>query len=143
MQIIEKPSLYSCLYEVTLQRLSTTGDKGRPWLESIVDGAVELFQNALSVNTDKAETGEKIVEELLYVNNTIVEQFVPIYTHNLWEIFVTLTAYRFAETALTETGYDVTHDCIDQLPSVTLYYIATKLFNGILQMIAADYDEQE
>jgi hypothetical protein len=123
-------------------RLSATTHYGRDFATGLRDALVESWEWTITNDDHKGETGEQIADYLRDsgIIHEIADSAVPVYTHALWQTFVTLAAYQIAGEALSEYGYSAND--VEDLPKVVLYFIARQMADALLGDLAEEYDEQ-
>ncbi len=106
---------------------------GADWLRLVYGSALEIAEQI----RDNGWTVSAMIEDGdgLDLVTESADSVVPIYTHNLWEVFVDLAAY----TEEIE-DYEIV-DNLNHAASVALYLIAERLISVTLDEIAANEDE--
>ena len=90
---------------------------GAIWLRQIQDYFNENFGSNVEYPEDFAAQA--------------ADYMVPVYTHELWSIFVDLAAYREDVSELGFVVFDSTNP--DRLPMTALYMIAERLVNALIE----------
>ena len=106
---------------------------GADWLRLVYGSALEIAEQI----RDNDWTVSAMIEDgdALGLVAESADSVVPIYTHNLWEIFVDLAAY-------TENVDEYEPQDMTQRTSIALYLIARRLLETTLDEIAEHEDEE-
>lgn len=110
----------------------TNESPGAVWLVHIADAAEELAEEVRD-----ARDLEDAVHEC-------ADQLVPVYTHEMWQVFVDLTAYNEEDESglMAECMADDAAD-MTRAAMVALYQIAYRLLTSLLESVEDDEDDEE
>ena len=97
--------------------------EGADWLKSVRDAAYDLRAEFARERYDKDKEWD-IVHEA-------AEREVPVWTNQLWEIWVELGGYAFDESHYHDDS-TLWHDDIDNIPCLDLYQMAHAIFAEIV-----------
>jgi hypothetical protein len=100
---------------------------GSRWLLGVAEAAVEALGRLSDEDTND-------------VASEVADSIVPVYTHELWTVFVDLAAYQ---EDVSELGYEWSSDDHDKLPRTALYMIAERLTLAIFEEKSEEDSEEE
>lgn len=116
----ERPPIWKLAEEAGLSRPDSDSSPGGEWLKQVWQRIENLLENwGYEEDVDwKAPLEDRIMEE--------ADDAVPIYTHNLWEVWVDLQGYNHTEM-FTRVFGDYKTDDINKIPQASLYDAAHTL----------------
>ena len=124
-----QPTVWRLANDAGVSGPDSATSPGAEWLALVYLSALEIVDDL----TDKDWSVSAMLEDgdTFDMITDTADHVVPIYTHNLWQVFVDLTAY-------TEDVDEYEPEDMTQSASVALYLIARRLIETTLDGIAED-----
>ncbi len=125
-----QPTVWTLAHMAEVASPDNVNSPGAEWLTQVYGAGLEVAESI----RDKDWTVSAMLEDgdALDLIHESADQIVPIYTHNLWAVFVDLAAYQ---EDVEEYGDS---EDLTQSAMVALFIIARRLIESTLEDIAQD-----